>query len=142
MRLITHIKASNLLSFGPEGLDLELQDLNVLIGPNGSGKSNFLEIFEVLRALPRNVEDSNNIERIISKSGGREEWAWKGGKELTAFIQVYVLSRPNKHLKHEFKLDLEFPFGGFIFNEYIENYTTLQQKVSSCKRLVFNQGVH
>lgn len=52
MRLIKHIKASNLLSFGPEGLDFELHDLNVLIGPNGSGKSNFLELFDLLRATP------------------------------------------------------------------------------------------
>lgn len=61
MRHIQHIKVSNLLSFGPKGIDLELGDLNVLIGPNGSGKSNFLEIFEILMALPRDEEDSNNI---------------------------------------------------------------------------------
>jgi predicted ATPase len=30
MRLVQHIKVSHLLSFGPEGLDLELHDLNVL----------------------------------------------------------------------------------------------------------------
>lgn len=42
--LIKHIKASNLLSFGANGLDLELRNLNVLIGPNGSVKSIFLEI--------------------------------------------------------------------------------------------------
>ena len=31
------IRARNLLSFGPEGIDLELSALNVLVGPNGSG---------------------------------------------------------------------------------------------------------
>ena len=36
---LKRIKAKNLLSFGPDGIDLELSALNVLIGPNGSGKS-------------------------------------------------------------------------------------------------------
>ncbi len=45
MKSIERIKASNILSFGPNGIDVELGDLNVLIGPNGSGKSNFLERF-------------------------------------------------------------------------------------------------
>ena len=35
--MLTRIKAQNLLSFGPEGIDLELPALTVLIGPNGSG---------------------------------------------------------------------------------------------------------
>ncbi|HNM28076.1 MAG TPA: AAA family ATPase, partial [Saprospiraceae bacterium] len=88
MRLITHIKASNLLSFGPDGLDLELHDLNVLIGPNGSGKSNFLEIFEILKALPRGDEDSNNLEQVISRGGGIEEWIMKIGKNSSFQIQA------------------------------------------------------
>ena len=43
--LFRWISARNLLSFGPDGIDLELGPLNVLIGPNGSGKSNLLELF-------------------------------------------------------------------------------------------------
>ena len=35
---LRRIRATNLLSFGTEGIDLELSALNVLIGPNGSGK--------------------------------------------------------------------------------------------------------
>ena len=46
--LIRSIKLTNLLSFGPDGMEIELQPLNVLIGANGSGKSNFIES---LRAL-------------------------------------------------------------------------------------------
>ena len=35
---LRRIRAKNLLSFGPDGIDLELSALNVLIGPNGSGQ--------------------------------------------------------------------------------------------------------
>ena len=38
--LIRRITLQNLLSFGPNQVELELGPLNVLIGPNGSGKSN------------------------------------------------------------------------------------------------------
>lgn len=115
MRLITHIKASNLLSFGFNGLDLELHDLNVLIGPNGSGKSNFLEIFELLKSLPRNEEDSNNLKQVISKGGGPSEWACKAltinGKirsypvaDIEVVFEDKVLFE-EKSLKHKFSIE-------------------------------------
>ena len=34
--LIQNLKASGLLSFGPNGIDLPMRPLNVLIGANGS----------------------------------------------------------------------------------------------------------
>jgi ABC-type cobalamin/Fe3+-siderophores transport system ATPase subunit len=37
--LIKNIKVSGLLSFGPVGIDLPLNNLNLFIGPNGSGKT-------------------------------------------------------------------------------------------------------
>ena len=41
MKTLFHrLKLSGLLSFGPDGVDLPMQRLSVLIGPNGSGKSN------------------------------------------------------------------------------------------------------
>ena len=49
---LRRIRATNLLSFGPEGIDLELAALNVLIGPNGSGKSNLLEATGCCKQLP------------------------------------------------------------------------------------------
>jgi predicted ATPase len=119
MRLIQHIKASNLLSFGPDGLDLELHDLNVLIGPNGSGKSNFLEIFEVLRVLPRSEEDSNNLERVISRGGGRE-WVWKG--EKTSRLSIVTTSSPfyiKAPLVHGFSLDVGLM--SFVSDEFIKD---------------------
>ena len=54
---LKRIRATNLLSFGPEGIDLELASLNVLIGPNGSGKSNLLEAIRLLQAAPNDLAD-------------------------------------------------------------------------------------
>ena len=47
--LIERLQVQGLLSFGPEGIDLPLEPLNVLIGPNGSGKSNLLQVLGLLR---------------------------------------------------------------------------------------------
>lgn len=69
---IHRLKVSGLLSFGPEGIDLPLQNLNVLIGPNGSGKSNLLEVLSLLRASP------TNLPRPAKEMGGVREWLWKG----------------------------------------------------------------
>lgn len=73
-RTIHSIKLKNILSFGSEGQEIELQPLNVLIGPNASGKSNFIEIFRLLRALP------DNPAQVIRDGGGVAEWLWKGGE--------------------------------------------------------------
>jgi predicted ATPase len=69
--MIKHIKASNILSFGPDGLDLELKPLNVLIGANGSGKSNFLDLIDLMRSTP------SDLQGLIRTSGGTHEWIWK-----------------------------------------------------------------
>ena len=50
--LIRRLKISGMLSFGPQGIDLPMEPLNVLIGPNGSGKSNFIEALALLQAAP------------------------------------------------------------------------------------------
>ncbi len=70
--LIHRLKVSGFLSFGPSGIDLPLEPLNVLIGPNGSGKSNFLETIALLKAAPRGISEP------ISRMGGVREWLWKG----------------------------------------------------------------
>ena len=74
--MLTRIKAQNLLSFGPEGIDLELPALTVLIGPNGSGKSNLLEIVGMLRAAPQ------DIALPIRNGGGIKNWIWRGGDDI------------------------------------------------------------
>jgi len=71
--LIRHLKVSRLLSFGPEGIDLPMRSLNVLIGPNGCGKSNFIEVLNLLRYAPVRFDSP------IMTGGGVREWLWKGG---------------------------------------------------------------
>jgi len=72
--LFHKIKIQNLLSFGPDGMELELKPLNVLIGANGSGKSNLIDVISILRSLP------NSIERVIRSGGGIDNWLWRGGE--------------------------------------------------------------
>ncbi len=73
-RLIQTIRLRNLLSFGPETEEFELQPLNVLIGPNASGKSNLIEAISLLQAAPRDLTVP------IGEGGGVREWLWKGGE--------------------------------------------------------------
>lgn len=83
--LIRHLKVSGLLSFGPQGIDLPLQSLNVLIGPNGSGKSNFLEVLSLLRASPTKLPEP------VKEMGGVREWLWKGPQsERVASIDAVI----------------------------------------------------
>ena len=70
--MFNRIKLKNILSFGPDGLDLELKPLNVLIGPNGSGKSNFVEVIGLLRAAPK------ELTAPILAGGGVGNWTWNG----------------------------------------------------------------
>ena len=75
---IYRLRISGLLSFGPDGIDLPLEKLNVLIGPNGSGKSNVLEVLSLLRASP------TSSPQPVKEMGGVWEWLWKG-KESTRY---------------------------------------------------------
>ena len=92
VRLIRRLKISGMLSFGPKGIDLELEPLNVLIGANGSGKSNFIEALALLQAAPR------DLSAPIRRMGGISEWLWKGDDAPgTATIDATV-SYPNKDI--------------------------------------------
>lgn len=62
--MLHSISATNLLSFGPEGMNLDLSALTVLIGPNGSGNSNLLEVIGLLQAAP------------IQLAHARQKWRW------------------------------------------------------------------
>jgi predicted ATPase len=72
-RFLHSIRLQNLLSFGEEGVEIELQPLNVLIGPNGSGKSNLIEAISILAAAPKDIAEPFRGE-------GVSEWLWKGTK--------------------------------------------------------------
>src|ERR1700686_1996796 len=86
-RFLRTIKLRNILSFGPDAPELELQSLNVLVGSNGAGKSNLLEAIGLLQASPGNLLEP------IQTSGGIAEWLWKGSdKAPRAEIDVTVLN--------------------------------------------------
>jgi len=95
-RFIQKIKLTNFLSFGPEGMELELEPLNVLIGPNASGKSNFIEAFRVLAALP------SDLSRPFREGGGVAEWVWKGegGSSELGLETAVVWPAPAVSLEH------------------------------------------
>ena len=87
--LFQRIKAQNVLSFGPDGIDLELGPLNVLIGPNGSGKSNLLDVLSLFQAAPR------ELAAPVRKCGGVQDWIWKGDPEDIAIVSVEVAGMYN-----------------------------------------------
>ncbi len=115
-RFLRTIKARNILSFGPDSPELELQSLNVLIGPNGAGKSNLIEAIALLQAAPGNLLEP------IQAGGGISEWLWKGsGETPTGEIDVTVSHpRGKMPLRHR----LEFAMVGQraeLVDEAIEN---------------------
>ncbi len=75
MRLLRTLRLENFLSYGPEGTQIDLQPLNVLIGPNATGKSNLIEAIGLLRAAP------TDISAPIRTGGGIDQWRWKGEEE-------------------------------------------------------------
>jgi predicted ATPase len=98
---------TNLLSFGPEGTELKLEPLNVLIGPNGSGKSNLVEAIALLRATPAPASPSatGDLRNIVRRGGGVTEWVWKGNPDQPASIEATVENiEGNKPLRHTLTL--------------------------------------
>ncbi|MCL4784047.1 MAG: AAA family ATPase [Bryobacterales bacterium] len=84
-RFLRTIRVRNLLSFGPDAGELELQSLNVLIGPNGAGKSNLIDAISLLQSSPRNLLDP------VQRGGGIGEWLWKGaGNSPAGEIEVTI----------------------------------------------------
>src|SRR5690349_21134254 len=76
-KFLHSIRLKNLLSYGEEGVSLDLEPLNVLIGPNGSGKSNLIEAISLLAAAPR------DLLRPFRESGGSsQDWLWKGSEDV------------------------------------------------------------
>lgn len=99
--LIKNLKASGVLSFGPEGIDLPMLPLNVLIGTNGSGKSNLLEVLNLFREAP---SPRHSIAGPMIEDGVRE-WLWKGiwnseDGPASGRIECVVEGRGGHDLKH------------------------------------------
>ena len=87
------IKLQNILSFGPDAQELQLDPLNVLIGPNGSGKSNLIEAIGLLRAAPRDLTVP------VVEGGGVGNWIWRGEPEASsAHVEVILENPDSTHL--------------------------------------------
>src|SRR5208282_842946 len=114
--LIHRLKISGLLSFGPDGIDLPLENLNVLIGPNGSGKSNLVEVLSLLRASP------TSLPQPVKEMGGVLEWLWKGRESThTATIDA-IIDNPQGRMSVRHVLKMGEHGGRFeVVDERIEN---------------------
>jgi predicted ATPase len=103
-KLLHSIRLKNLLSYGSEGVELDLEPLNVLIGPNASGKSNLLDAISLLAAAPRNFLTP------FRTGGTAEDWLWKGrnGKaaaEVEVRMAFYGRPGPGNRLRYRLAFD-------------------------------------
>lgn len=117
-RLFDSIRLTNLLSFGPDSPEVELEPLNVLIGPNASGKSNLIEAFGLLQAVP------SDLLGPIRRGGGVGEWPWKGGtKDPVARIEAVVrIPETDSPLRYRLAFTSEGPHLQLV-DEVIERAT-------------------
>jgi len=95
--MLKSLELTNLLSFGAEGVALDLGPLNVLIGPNGSGKSNIIEAIGLLQSAPR------DLALPVREGGGIRDWLWKGAGNTTATIEA-VIDYPAGKMRIRYKL--------------------------------------
>ncbi len=111
--LFQRIKAQNLLSFGPDGIDLELGPLNVLIGPNGAGKSNLLGAINLL------IVSSDLRCDFIDNQGTVSDWIWRGVGAYGAVLEAEVLE-PGSELGFTHRVEFVETNGSFTFEESIK----------------------
>jgi predicted ATPase len=113
---IKRLKVSGLLSFGPTGIDLPMENLNVLIGPNGSGKSNFLEVLALLKAAPRDLSEP------VKKMGGINEWLWKGDEITKEAVIQTTLELPEAVLPLRHSMS---------FGEHGERFEVIDERIEN-----------
>ena len=114
--LIERLRVQGLLSFGPDGIDLPLEPLNLLIGPNGSGKSNLLQVLGLLRTAAggdRALFDGRNWGKLL----------WHGPPHMSddapaRAMVVADVKPPGMERQWEYHLEL-FPSTGVHVKEYI-----------------------
>ena len=109
--LIERLQVKGLLSFGPDGIDLPLESLNVLIGPNGSGKSNLIEVLGLLRATA-----SGNTAGFFSRTGEWDDLLWKGPPHIDCDVRakasvVATVTMPKSDESIRYSLELFPPDG-------------------------------
>ena len=123
-RFLNSVKFTNLLSFGPEGMELELQPLNVLIGPNGCGKSNFIDGMRILQSLFVDVSSP------FSRGGNTSDWLWKGHDSSPYFSLDLSMGGDNGIFKYHAditsdKLRPAFKFESVNFKDKLGNQAVI-----------------
>ena len=132
--MLSRIQLKNLLSFGPDGIDLALKPLNVFIGPNASGKSNFIEAISLLQAMPYDLTEP------IKDGGGVGDWLWRGATRPTAMIETVVKNpQGNQQLRHGFKFT-EVAQRFEMVDEWIENERPYAEETTPYFYYQFHNG--
>lgn len=112
--VLRRIAVKNLLSFGSDGIDLEMRPLNVVLGPNGSGKTNLLEILGLLTATTSGLADH------VARNGGMQQWMWGGKTDTHAVLEVDV-DDPVGHQLVRHRIEIGESFGSLrIYAEDLE----------------------
>ena len=133
--MVERLRVQGLLSFGPDGIDLPLEPLNVLIGPNGSGKSNLLQVLGLLRTAA-----GGDIALFNGRSW--QKLLWHGPPHMSddAPAKASVVADvklPEIRRQWEYHLEL-FPSTGGHVKEYIpmagkNELTTLHRHYSDIR---------
>ncbi len=115
-RFIQTIRLQDVLSYGPDAVELALEPLNVLIGPNASGKSNLINIMSILRGAPRNLPEA------IRRGGGTSEWLWKGRDRLAPASVDITVENPSGIMPLRYQLSFTEKRNRFeLRDEVLEN---------------------
>ncbi len=110
-KVIHSIRLVNILSYGPDTPEFDLEPLNVIIGPNASGKSNLIEALSILAGTPKDIQEP------LRKGGGTVEWLWKGTQDPgSATIEVTVDALWNK-IPIRYRLSFTEFFARFVLND-------------------------
>src|SRR4051812_15719401 len=125
-KLLKEIRLANLLSYGPEGVSISLEPLNVLIGPNASGKSNLISAIGFLAAAPK------DLPRFFRAEGGIQEWLWKGEK-LPPDASLAVVLETSIGI---FRYDIRFG------EQQLVPYVETESLEDESGRPVFRRGLH
>lgn len=115
-RFIQTIRLQDILSYGPDAVELALEPLNVLIGPNASGKSNLINIMSILKGAPRNLQEA------IRRGGGTSEWLWKGHERLIPASVDITVENPSRSMPLRYQLSFTEKRNRFhLWDEVLEN---------------------
>ncbi len=93
---------------------ITLRDVNILVGANAAGKSNFLQLFQMMRALTR-----NRLNLYVGQKGGANRLLYYGAK-ITKKLTVEMWFPRNEKLANGYKVVLSPTADDrFIFEEEV-----------------------